>query len=347
MTLGRDARVLIGGFTDGASGGVPSGLAVHRVTCDGMVHSEGALALENPTWITSAGRPGLFYVSHSARRTLSAVTVDGDGGLSLIDQIDIGHVNPAHVALAPSGDAVVAACFTAGVVVRVTLSASGGFGAVERVWDLNDAAATATRRNRLQSEAEPHQSVVDDAGGVLVPDRAQDVVWRIGADDQAHPAVVLRPGSGPRHLALHASEPYAYLVGELDSTLTTLRRAGSGIEPVDVQTTLPRSWVGDSAAAAIAIDSGRERVYVSNRGHDAIAVFDTRAPERPELIGWIPVQGRTPRFAGMLPGLDAFAIAAQASDRVDLMDAADAAALTGGRVSIVHAAPSCVVEVRG
>ncbi|GAA3936702.1 lactonase family protein [Microbacterium soli] len=346
MSMHREVRVLVGGFTDGARADIPLGLAVHRVGADGEAVAEGRLVIDNPTWISPGSAPDLFYVSQSARRSLSLVGVDADGRISLVDQIDIDALNPAHVAVDPQGSHVIASCFSEGVIVKVRLRDDGGFAGVEWTRDMNRALASATRRNSLQSDAEPHQAVPIGAGEYFVPDRAQDVVWHLGPDGAAAPAAEVRPGAGPRHLALHPAAPVAYLVGELDSTLITFRREGRALVPVDVRTTLPADWFGDSAAAAIVVDAVRERVYVTNRGHDSVAVFDIRAPERPTSIGWIPLRGRTPRFAGLLADAGLLAVAAQGDDHVDLFRAEAAARLQGSDVRLVHAAPACVVQVQ-
>ena len=57
------------------------------------------------------------------------------------------------------------------------------------------------------------------------------------------PFVKSRYGAGPRHIAFHPQLPYAYLVNELDSTVTTYRwDSGRGeLTPVQVVTTLPTS----------------------------------------------------------------------------------------------------------
>lgn len=339
--------IVLGGFTDDAPAGIPAGLATHRAdTGDGPVAT---LDLENPTWIAPAPHGDLLYVSHSARRTLSAVRLDADGGLELVDQLDIGALNPAHVAVAPDGRSAVAACFTEGVVVRAAIAEDGRFAGVERTWPLEGAAPGATHRNALQSEAEPHQATLLDDGSVLVPDRAQDVVHRIRPDGSHEVAATLRPGAGPRHLVLHPDAPVAYLVGELDATLVTLRRSGAAgelLEPIDVRSALPPDWFGDLAAAAISLDAARHRVLVSNRGHDSVAVFDVAEPERPALVGHLPVEGRTPRFAGHLPSLDLLAVAAMGDHRVDLLDTEEAAAgRRAVRRSMAHAAPACAVAV--
>ena len=63
---------------------------------------------------------------------------------------------------------------------------------------------------------------------------------------------------------------------ERDNTLAVLRDGIDGLEPLRVQTTLPAEFFGDSAVAAIFTDAAGERVFVSNRGHDSLAVFDLR-----------------------------------------------------------------------
>lgn len=345
MAVHRDLRLLVGGFTDGAADGPVAGLALHHVYADGRAEVEGVLKLENPTWIAQGALPGLFYVSHSARRMLTAVRIATDRSLELVDEVDIGALNPAHVVTASAGNHVIAACFTEGVIVRVGLASDGTFTGIEQTWEVGSAAPAATYRNRLQDEAEPHQAVAIEHGSYLVPDRAQDVIWRIDPSGEFEPVVTTRPGAGPRHLVLHSSSRFAYLVGELDSTLITLRREGRRLTPVDVQSGLPRDWFGDSAAAAISIDASRERIYFSNRGHDSVAVFGLQDPSRPELIGWVPARGKTPRFAGLLSEHDVYAIALQGSDRVDLLAGRAMAQLADERVSIKHAAPTCVVAV--
>ena len=341
MAIHSDFRLLVGGFCDGSAGEseVPAGLAVHHVHADGTSSVEGVLALENPTWAAQGASADLFYVSHSGKTWLSAVRLLPGGGLELVDRIEIGAVNPAHLIFDAAANAVVASCFTEGVILRVSLKEDGTFGEIVTRWDANNQAPEATRRNSLQTEAEPHQSV-RTLGGYFVSDRAQDVVWLAADNGELRVAATLRPGSGPRHMALHPSGRHAYLAGELDNTLITFRREGDALQPVDVVSTLPRDFFGDSAVAAIDVDAERERVYVSNRGHDSMAVFDIAEPESPRLIGWIPVQGRTPRYAGLLPQVDALAMAAQDSDVLHLMEAADAAQAQGERITLRHAGPS-------
>lgn len=351
----RANTLIIGGFTGGENdSGAPAGLALHAWE-DGSARLAAVVDLENPTWFEWDPDRRVLYVSQSARTSLAAVAIPGGPETArVLDVIDIGCVNPAHLALSPERDAVVAACFTGGEVIGVALADDGRFDGVRSRVAVAGLAPDATRRNALQSDAEPHQVVfAPDGASFDVPDRAQDVVhrfhWR-GAGEFAHAGVTaLRPGSGPRHLARHPLRPeIVYLACELDNTLAVLRDGADGLEPLRVQTTLPAEFFGDSAVAAIFTDAAGERVFVSNRGHDSLAVFDLRHdPLRPRLEGWIPIGGRTPRFSGRLDGMDRLALAAQDSALIALLADVDAA-LAGNaeRLEIPHLAPACVRAIR-
>lgn len=94
---------------------------------------------------------------------------------------------------------------------------------------------------------------------------------KIGPDATAFAAP---PGSGPRHLAFHPRLPLAYLVSELANTLTVLEHTPDGtLRPVQSLSTLPTPPPGPSQAAHIALNRAANRLYVSNRGQDSIAVF--------------------------------------------------------------------------
>ncbi|MBC7160317.1 MAG: lactonase family protein [Porphyrobacter sp.] len=102
-------------------------------------------------------------------------------------------------------------------------------------------------------------------------------------------------GSGPRHLLFHPVLPLAVLVSELASTLTVLQvEDGRLIERQSIST-LPPGFAGDSLGGHLAVDAAGERVYVTNRGHDSLAVFAWDATGRLELLQHVPSGGASPR----------------------------------------------------
>jgi 6-phosphogluconolactonase len=80
-------------------------------------------------------------------------------------------------------------------------------------------------------------------------------------------------GYGPRHMLLHPSVPRALVLGELSATLTMVQRGPLGFETLDRQPTAPSGYKGENLGGHLAVNPARTRTYVSNRGHDALAVF--------------------------------------------------------------------------
>jgi 6-phosphogluconolactonase (cycloisomerase 2 family) len=150
-----------------------------------------------------------------------------------------------------------------------------------------------------QDGSHPHQVVFDLEGRIaFVPDKGLDCVFAIALNDAAGTleiaAVSRMPqGSGPRHMVFHPHGHLAYVVGELDRTLLTVSRDGAQLQPRSSVSTVP-GGVCEGSAAGIVLSRAQNALYVSNRGHDSVAVFPLEdAGLGP--AGWVPA-GRTPRF---------------------------------------------------
>ncbi|MGH7348858.1 MAG: lactonase family protein, partial [Candidatus Rokuibacteriota bacterium] len=117
----------------------------------------------------------------------------------------------------------------------------------------------------------------------------------------------------------HPTRWYAYVLNELDSTLTTYRfdPERGALEPLQTITTLPPAVAGRNTTSEIAIAPSGRFVYASNRGHNSVAVFavdpagGTLSP-----VGWEPSQGKTPRFIGLDPAGAVLHVANQDSDTI-------------------------------
>jgi 6-phosphogluconolactonase len=105
------------------------------------------------------------------------------------------------------------------------------------------------------------------------------IVYRLGDEGRLQHAVggdaVLAPGAGPRHITFHPTLPLVYVANELNSTVSTFRfDAVSGVmSPVDTTSTLPAGWRGTNYPADIHIAPSGRHLYLSNRGHNSIAVY--------------------------------------------------------------------------
>ena len=113
------------------------------------------------------------------------------------------------------------------------------------------------------------------------------------------PFARLHPGAAPRHIAFHPSGRYAYVNGEADMTVTAFAYEAErgALEEIHHLSTLPEGTApGRFSSAQILIDPPGRFVYVSNRGHDTIAIFEVeQATGRLRPIAHEPTRGRIPR----------------------------------------------------
>jgi 6-phosphogluconolactonase (cycloisomerase 2 family) len=142
------------------------------------------------------------------------------------------------------------------------------------------------------------------------------VAGKLLALDAPAPA---REGAGPRHVVFHPNEDVAYVVNELDSTITAYRfdPERGNLTPLQVLSSLPDTFVGYSRAAEIAVSKDGRFLYASNRGHDSIAIFSVdQRSGRLTNIGWEKSHGRTPRFFTFDPSGGRMFIANEDSDNI-------------------------------
>jgi 6-phosphogluconolactonase len=143
-----------------------------------------------------------------------------------------------------------------------------------------------------------------DRSALYAVDLGADRVLRFAPDGASLGAcqVAYRapPGSGPRHLLLHPRRPFALLLSELASTLTLLAVRDDRLEALATCSTLPEGWHGENLGGHLAWPS-TGRAYVSNRGHDSLALIevDLGAPSLTP-VQHVPSGGRSPRHFRLL-----------------------------------------------
>ena len=144
-----------------------------------------------------------------------------------------------------------------------------------------------------------------------------------------------RPGSGPRHLAFARDGKTAYVMNELDSTVTAVRYSADGVPGGAISlSTLPPEGSQTSTGACIRLNRAGTYLYASNRGHNSIAVFRV-ADGAFEQAGCYDCHGAIPRDFAITPD-DRFLICAnQSSDALSVF-ALDAQT---GALRLIQTAP--------
>jgi 6-phosphogluconolactonase len=155
----------------------------------------------------------------------------------------------------------------------------------------------------------------------------------------------MRPGAGPRHLTFHPSLPLVFVANELDSTVATLRfdSARGTLSPQSTSSTLPAGWTGTNYPADIHVAANGRTLYVSNRGHNSIAVFSIATDGALALEQVISTAGDWPRNFSLDPSGRWLLVANQRSDSVIVFArAADTGRLTLTQQRISVPTPVCL-----
>ena len=160
------------------------------------------------------------------------------------------------------------------------------------------------------------------------------------------PYAAVEPGAGPRHFAFHPSGRWAYVIDELNSTVTAFRYdADRGmLTSLQSLSTLPDNFDGKNTTAEVQVHSSGQFLYGSNRGHNSIAIF--RIDEKAGTLtpaGHESTRGETPRNFGIDPTGTFLLAANQASDNVSVFRINDeTGALSAIGEPVAVPSPVCV-----
>lgn len=301
------------------------GIGVYRVDARSGAWTPVQLVkdLVNPSWLGLDRARRFLYVAHGDGEQASAFAIDGaTGHLRLVNQQPTGGMNGVSVAVDPSNRFLVVGNYSSGTVAVLPITGDGALGPRT---DLVSLPGTPGPHRAEQASSHPHDVPFDPGGRYLVvPDKALDRVFVYTLDAAAGklvaadpPFATARPGAGPRHVAFHPGQPYAYVNNELDSTVTTYRFERGVLTPRQIITTLPPSYTGNNTTSEIAVARTGRHLYVSNRGHDSIAVFAIDdASGVLASVAWEPTQGKTPRFFTLDPAGATLYAANQDSDTI-------------------------------
>lgn len=238
---------------------------------------------------------------------VAAYALQGDT-LQPLNHKPIGVTPPCYVALDPAERALVFAEYTNAVSGVFELDADG------RLADTPPATVTHTGCGpdpKRQEKAHAHCAEVSPDGRHLcVCDLGIDRVKvydfparAAGLKEIPARAIASAGGAGPRHLLFHSNRRTAYLLHELNNTISSFLYTGDAFVHVQTIAMLPPDFTEYSKASALKLSADGRRLFGSNRGHDSIAAYDID-PEtgKMDLLAISRLAGASPRDFEFMPG---------------------------------------------
>ena len=353
-----DAELLyVGTYTEG---GRPDGIYLIRMDRrSGKLRRVGSVdAGVNPSFLAIHPNGRVLYAvneveKHNGRATgaVSAFAIASNtGALTRRNEQPSEGGAPCFVSVDRSGQVVLVANYVGGSVALLPIQADGSLAPATHVVQHTGSGANAAR----QDAAHAHCIVADPSNRfVLAADLGVDrvFVYRLDLDGKSLRHVeggdaIMRSGAGPRHIAFHPTLPLVFVANELDSTVATLRfdAERGALSPLDTRSTVPAGWTGTNYPADIHIAPSGRTLYVSNRGHNSLAVFSVaESTGTLALDQVVSTDGDWPRNFSLDPTGRWLLVANQRSDSVVVFGRdEESGRLTPTRQRIALPSPVCL-----
>ena len=284
-------HILIGGYTKHESAGIYQ---------FDFIGSGDQAHLEQRRNVVEVGGP--TYFQKDGQLIFTIKNEHGQGGIAafangkLVSQLLHEGSSPAYIGINKEKKLLYTANYHTGVLAVISYDDQGQLTLLDQVKHENKALGPRPE----QAGAHPHYFDETPGGHLVSCDLGQDRVDFYGFDGQklTHLASYQNEdGFGSRHLAFSPDGKYFYVAGELSSQVNVVKFDEENwmFRSLATYSTIPESWDQHNGAAAIRLSSDGKFLYVSNRGHDSIAVFAVLPDQALKLVQRVSTFGEFPR----------------------------------------------------
>jgi 6-phosphogluconolactonase len=292
---GGERLFFVGTYTTDNSGS--KGIYAWRFNpTTGRVTSLGIAAqTDSPSWLALHPTRKFLFAANEAppanaggpTGAVTSFSIDAaTGRLRPINRVKTNGLSPAHMLVDPTGKWAIVGNYGDDTGTHGTSIVSFAIGANGRLKD--EPAALVPHVGKPDASgalvSHPHCVLLSpDSRFLLVAEKGRNeiTVYRWNAATGAltpntPPAAdATKPAAGPRHLAFGKSGKFLYVCYEMALAVSTFAwdAARGVLSPLDTLSTLPADAPQTGTTAEIEVHPDGNYLYVSNRGHDSLALF--------------------------------------------------------------------------
>ena len=252
----------------------------------------------------SDDRKHLYAVSEAGQGTGKVYAFGfnaATGDLKMLNSAPSAGDHPCYVSVDKKNKVVFVGNYSSGTLSAIPVNADGSLQSDVQTIKHEGSSVNTNRQDK------PHVHAVvlsPDGRFLFVPDLGTDKVniYRVNADASDAltvsdpPYVKATEGSGPRHLVFHPNGKNAYLVQELDATVTTFDYKKGVLTSIQNLSMRSPAFSGNVGAADIHVSPDGKFVYASNRGDaNDIAIYSVAKKGGLAYISSQSTLGKTPR----------------------------------------------------
>jgi len=264
--------------------------------------------VKKPGFLTISPNKKFLYTVASGNK-IKAYKIEKNSELTFINEKDSSGKGPCHIEISKSAKAIVVANYGSGDTTVISVAADGSLSGAPRNHSHKKYPSPGTKKP--QSGPRAHNvKMSPDGRYVFVSDLGLDKILVYKFDDNYEKLTRNKPeyinvatGAGPRHFTFHPNGKFAYVINELDSSVSAFHYLGEGKLSLKQSIgTKPKSWTEANNCADIHIHPNGKFLYGSNRGNNSIVIFKINQRDGTlSLIGHESTRGNWPRNFAISP----------------------------------------------
>lgn len=320
---GKSFSLVIGTYTNKDK---TNGIHVYRFNNETGEFTEKSKALNvtNPSFlVVSNDKKFLYAVSEEGNGNgkVNSFSFDAkSGAMNYINSVPSAGDHPCYISVDKRSKFVFVGNYSSGTLSAIPIQQDGSLNADMQTITHSGSSVNTSR----QDKPHVHAALLSpDERYLFVPDLGTDKVniYSVNVKNSkpltASSNAVVKPGSGPRHLTFHPKGKLAYLVQELDASVTVFDYSKGKLLPKQNISMLAPDFKGNVGAADIHVSPDGKFLYASNRGDaNEIAIYAIGKDGKLTYVGGQSTLGKTPRNFAIDPSGNFLLAANQNSDAV-------------------------------
>jgi 6-phosphogluconolactonase len=325
----KSPYLLVGTYTSGKSDGIYV-FRFNELTGDAVFVD--SVITSNPSYLAVSHNGKFVYAVNEKEDStrfsdgghIAAFSFNKDNGsLQFLNKQSSGGVHPCYISVDKTGKWAIAGNYSSGTIGVVGIKKDGSLDTLKQRIEHFGYGMNSDR----QQGPHVHCTYIGkDNKYVFVPDLGIDKVMIYHFNEKTGelseneiPFALSEPGAGPRHIEFHPNGKFAYLIEELNGTVSAfyyLPKTGE-LNMFQTVSALPPEYNGSIGSADIHISPDGKFLYATNRGEsNTIATFSIDKMGMLMPLAHDSTMGKTPRNFNFDPSGNFLLVANQNSDNI-------------------------------
>ncbi len=288
----QTSTLFVGTYTSGDSEGVYS---FNFDSQTGQLSNKKLIAKEtNPSYVAFTKNKQFLYVINEVNNfdtaesgSVSTYLLNSSGTYQKINTVSTNGAHPCHISLNVSEDKLAISNYSGGNVSLHEIH-KGIVQPAFQIFNQN----SEIKAHAHMAQFRDNQIFTADLGRNFIAEYTENETMNYFKSHQYS----MMKKAGPRHFRFTENGNFMYVINELNSTISVLKKSSKGFIRIQNVNTLREGYTGENSCADLQISPDEQFIYGSNRGENTIAVFrrDTNSG-RLQKVQSISVEGNWPR----------------------------------------------------